>query len=30
MMLINYKNVDIYHKDGDTVLRGVNFHVEEG
>lgn len=30
MMLINYKNVDIYHKDGDTVLRGVDFHVEEG
>ena len=29
-MLINYKNVDIYHKDGDTVLRGVDFHVEEG
>jgi len=29
-MLISYKNVDIYHKDGDTVLRGVNFHVEEG
>ena len=30
MMLINYKNVNIYHKDGDTVLRGVNFHVDEG
>ena len=30
MELINYKNVDIYHKDGDTVLRGVDFHVEEG
>ena len=29
-MLINYKNADIYHKDGDTVLRNVNFHVEEG
>ena len=29
-MLINYKNANIYHKDGDTVLRGVNFHVEEG
>ena len=28
--MINYKNVDIYHKDGDTVLRGVDFHVEEG
>ena len=25
MMLINYKNVNIY-----TVLRGVNFHVDEG
>ena len=30
MKLINYKNVDIFHKDGDTVLRGVDFHVEEG
>ena len=30
MMLINYKNANIYHKDGDTVLRGVDFHVEEG
>ena len=30
MELLNYKNVDIYHKDGDTVLRGVDFHVEEG
>ena len=30
MELINYKNVVIYHKDGDTVLRGVDFHVEEG
>ena len=29
-MLINYKKVDIFHKDGDTVLRGVDFHVEEG
>lgn len=29
-MLINYKNANIYHKDGDTVLRGINFHVEEG
>ena len=29
-MLINYKNANIYHKDGDTVLRGVDFHVEEG
>ena len=30
MVLINYKNVDIFHKDGDIVLRGVDFHVEEG
>ena len=30
MVLINYKNANIYHKDGDTVLRGVDFHVEEG
>ena len=29
-MLINFKNVDIYHNGGDTVLRGVDFHVEEG
>jgi cell division transport system ATP-binding protein len=29
-MLINYKNVNIYHSDGDTVLRDVNFHVDEG
>ena len=29
-MLINYKNANIYHQDGDTVLRGVNFHVDEG
>ena len=29
-MLINYKNVNIYHRDGDEVLRGVNFHVDEG
>ena len=29
-MLINYKNANIYHNDGDTVLREVNFHVEEG
>ena len=29
-MLINYKNADIYHKDGETVLTGVNFHVDEG
>ena len=30
MVLIEYKNANIYHKDGDTVLKGVNFHVEEG
>ena len=29
-MLINYQNVNIYHNDGDTVLRDVNFHVDEG
>ena len=29
-MLINYKNANIYHQDGDAVLRGVDFHVEEG
>jgi cell division transport system ATP-binding protein len=29
-MLIDYKNVNIYHKDGGTVLRGVDFHVDEG
>ena len=30
MTLINYKKVNIYHKDGDTVLREVDFHVDEG
>ena len=30
MVLINYKNVNVYHKDGDTVLRNVDFHVEDG
>ena len=30
MVLIAYKNVDVYHNDGDAVLRGVDFHVEEG
>ena len=30
MGLIDYKNVDVYHNDGDAVLRGVDFHVEEG
>ena len=29
-MLVNYKNVNIYHKDGDYVLSGVNFHIDEG
>ena len=29
-MLINYKNANIYHQDGDAVLRGVDFHVDEG
>ena len=30
MVLIDYKNVDVYHNDGDAVLRGVDFHVEGG
>ncbi len=30
MMLIDYKNVNVYHRDGETALCGVNFHVEEG
>lgn len=29
-MLIDYKNANIYHRDGDPVLQGVNFHVDEG
>ena len=29
-MLIDYKNVNIYHKDGEPVLQGVNFQVDEG
>ena len=29
-MLIDYKKVDIYHKDGAPVLHDVDFHVEEG
>ena len=29
-MLISYKNVNIYHQDGDTVLNQVDFHVDEG
>ena len=27
-MLIDYKKVDIYHKDGAPVLQNVNFHVD--
>lgn len=30
MLLIKYNNVNICHKDGDYVLRSVNFHVDEG
>lgn len=30
MVLIDYKKVNIYHKDGDTVLREVDFQVDEG
>ena len=29
-MLVNYKNVNIHHNDGETVMNGVNFHVDEG
>ncbi len=29
-MLIDYKKVDIFHKDGAAVLHDVDFHVEEG
>ncbi|MBQ8487764.1 MAG: ATP-binding cassette domain-containing protein [Prevotella sp.] len=29
-MLINYKNVDICHSDGEAVMNNVNFHVDEG
>ena len=29
-MLIDYKQVDIYHKDGAPVLSGVNLHASEG
>jgi cell division transport system ATP-binding protein len=29
-MLIDYKKVDIYHKDGEPVLHDIDFHVEEG
>lgn len=29
-MLIDFKNVNISHLDGEPALKGVNFHVEEG
>ena len=29
-MLIDYKNANIYQKDGILVLKEVNFHVDEG
>ncbi len=29
-MLIDYKKVDIFHKDGAAVLQDVNFQVDEG
>lgn len=29
-MLIDYKKVDIYHKEGAPVLHDVDFHVDEG
>lgn len=29
-MLIDYKNANIYQKDGILVLKDVNFHVDEG
>lgn len=29
-MLVNYKNVNIHHNDGETVMNGVDFHVDEG
>jgi cell division transport system ATP-binding protein len=29
-MLVNYKNVNIRHSDGETVMDNVNFHVDEG
>ena len=29
-MLIDFKNVNIRHLDGETALKGVNFHVDEG
>ena len=30
MLLIDFKNVNISHLDGESVLKGVNFHVDEG
>lgn len=30
MELIDYQNVSLAHKDGEHVLEGVNFHVEDG
>lgn len=29
-MLIDFKNVNISHLDGESVLKDINFHVEEG
>lgn len=29
-MLVNYRNVNIHHNDGETVMNGVCFHVDEG
>lgn len=29
-MLVNYKNVNIRHNDGETVMNSVNFHVDDG
>ena len=29
-MLINFKNVNIRHLDGEPALKGVDFHVDEG
>ena len=29
-MLIDYKNANIYQKDGILVLKEVDFHVDEG
>ena len=30
MLLIDFKNVNIRHLDGELALKGVNFHVDEG